>query len=769
MLSGSRTDAEDALQDVFLRAYHALRADDRPVDAAGVAVPRRPQPLHRPAAPPDPGPRGHLRPQPHGAMSDPARRGRAAREPAPPRRRRAPPARAAALRPAHARDGGPLLRRPRRRARRHGARRQVAARPRADRPRRGGRGPRHRLREIRDDLVAAHDSGVRASGRARKHLRECSGCREYRGSLRGRREGLSGAALPATGRSRRCQAPRPRRRGWRRCGRPAARPRSAAAPSAPARPRRSSRSSAARRSSAAGGAEVEHASRATANARARRRRRAVRAQRRSAPAPPAAVKPEPAAIAAPCARSAPRRARRRPPPSRLPRPRRLRSTRDDRRPARRRSRNRPVGTAAAPKRRRGRSSRPRVGVIAPDEPATEEPATPRRRRQLGDTRPPRVRTRGATVRRSSRSPPRPAVDVGRHRALPRDTRPRRALRPPRRSAPGSSPSSPSTRPSAARRSAAAGCGPTTTPAPRSATRCACSEAMTYKSAVAGLPLGGGKGVIVLPPGEPLDDERRRAAALLDFGETVERLGGSYITAEDVGTSANVDDDDRPGDGARQRAVAPARRQSATRARSPRSACVHAIEATLRADVRQRAPARAQRRGRRARPRRPAPGQAAGQGRRDAPRRRHRPARKADADALGARWVDAGQGDDRPGRRPRPLRARRRARPRHRPGAAGRRRSRARPTTSSPAAEIADLLRERGILWAPDFVANAGGIVNISRRARARGLRPGARDRPRPASIGDTLRAIFDAADARRARPRSTRRWRWPASGSAPLR
>ena len=31
MLSGSRSDAEDALQDVFLRAYSALRHDDRPV------------------------------------------------------------------------------------------------------------------------------------------------------------------------------------------------------------------------------------------------------------------------------------------------------------------------------------------------------------------------------------------------------------------------------------------------------------------------------------------------------------------------------------------------------------------------------------------------------------------------------------------------------------------------------------------------------------------------------------------------------------------
>ena len=57
-----------------------------------------------------------------------------------------------------------------------------------------------------------------------------------------------------------------------------------------------------------------------------------------------------------------------------------------------------------------------------------------------------------------------------------------------------------------------------------------SEGMTYKSAVAGLPLGGGKGVIVLKPGEPLDAKRRRAA-LVDFGDAVERLGGTYVTAK----------------------------------------------------------------------------------------------------------------------------------------------------------------------------------------------------------------------------------------------
>ena len=63
-----------------------------------------------------------------------------------------------------------------------------------------------------------------------------------------------------------------------------------------------------------------------------------------------------------------------------------------------------------------------------------------------------------------------------------------------------------------------------------------SRAMTAKSAVADLPLGGGKGVIAIPPGAaPLDPDRRRDA-LLDFGDTVESLGGRYVTAEDVGTS-----------------------------------------------------------------------------------------------------------------------------------------------------------------------------------------------------------------------------------------
>src|SRR3954468_1816159 len=51
--------------------------------------------------------------------------------------------------------------------------------------------------EIRDDLLRAYDRGVKASGRARKHMRSCSGCREYRTALRGVRRSF--AALTPIG------------------------------------------------------------------------------------------------------------------------------------------------------------------------------------------------------------------------------------------------------------------------------------------------------------------------------------------------------------------------------------------------------------------------------------------------------------------------------------------------------------------------------------------------------------------------------------------
>jgi leucine dehydrogenase len=62
-----------------------------------------------------------------------------------------------------------------------------------------------------------------------------------------------------------------------------------------------------------------------------------------------------------------------------------------------------------------------------------------------------------------------------------------------------------------------------------------AQAMTLKAAAAGLDLGGGKGVICLP-GKTLAPGLRRAV-LLDFADAVESLDGRYITAEDVGTGA----------------------------------------------------------------------------------------------------------------------------------------------------------------------------------------------------------------------------------------
>jgi leucine dehydrogenase len=62
-----------------------------------------------------------------------------------------------------------------------------------------------------------------------------------------------------------------------------------------------------------------------------------------------------------------------------------------------------------------------------------------------------------------------------------------------------------------------------------------ARAMTLKAAAAGLDLGGGKGVICLTGAEPGAETRR--AALLDFADAVESLAGRYITAEDVGTGA----------------------------------------------------------------------------------------------------------------------------------------------------------------------------------------------------------------------------------------
>ena len=59
-----------------------------------------------------------------------------------------------------------------------------------------------------------------------------------------------------------------------------------------------------------------------------------------------------------------------------------------------------------------------------------------------------------------------------------------------------------------------------------------SRGMSHKNAVAGLPHGGGKGVIIADPSQKTE------AMFEAFAEAVNNLGGDYITAEDVNTTCD---------------------------------------------------------------------------------------------------------------------------------------------------------------------------------------------------------------------------------------
>lgn len=61
-----------------------------------------------------------------------------------------------------------------------------------------------------------------------------------------------------------------------------------------------------------------------------------------------------------------------------------------------------------------------------------------------------------------------------------------------------------------------------------------AEGMSYKNAMAGLKFGGGKAVIIKSPGFDGSD-----ALFERYGEFVEQLGGSYVTAEDVGMTVDI--------------------------------------------------------------------------------------------------------------------------------------------------------------------------------------------------------------------------------------
>lgn len=60
-----------------------------------------------------------------------------------------------------------------------------------------------------------------------------------------------------------------------------------------------------------------------------------------------------------------------------------------------------------------------------------------------------------------------------------------------------------------------------------------AQGMTFKAAAADMPLGGGKAVII---GDPVKDKTPQL--LRAYGRFIERLGGCYVTAADVGTTSD---------------------------------------------------------------------------------------------------------------------------------------------------------------------------------------------------------------------------------------
>jgi leucine dehydrogenase len=269
-----------------------------------------------------------------------------------------------------------------------------------------------------------------------------------------------------------------------------------------------------------------------------------------------------------------------------------------------------------------------------------------------------------------------------------------------------------------------------------------SSAMTLKAAVADLPLGGGKGVIMVPEGAVLDARRRRAA-LLDFGDAVHAASGAYITAEDVGTSSR----DMRVIASRTSHVAglPVARGGSG---DPSPFTALGVRAAIEACC-ERVFGSAKLRGRTV--------AVVGLGHVGARVARQcaragaslvvsdvDPAKRALAERLNARWIAPGRAlfasvdvlapcalggvldDDTVPALKAPIVA----------GAAN---------NQLADERIADLLAARGILWAPDFVVNAGGLINISCEFDEGGY-TAARARVAVRAIGDTLRALFARAD-----------------------
>lgn len=275
-----------------------------------------------------------------------------------------------------------------------------------------------------------------------------------------------------------------------------------------------------------------------------------------------------------------------------------------------------------------------------------------------------------------------------------------------------------------------------------------ARAMTYKAACSDQPLGGGKGVIALPPGLRLTGALRRDA-LLDFGETVDRLGGRYVTAEDVGIAAR---DMAVMAEATRHVSGLATRLGGSGDPSPFTAL--GVEAAIRTTLAQVFDGDSSLNGRTI-----AVIGLGHVGSRVAQRCARAgarlvvadvdPAKRALADRLGARWttpaaaltakVDLVSPNALGGLLDEAIVPRLRCR-----AIAG-------AANNQLATDgVAEALQRRGIVWAPDFVVSAGGIVNIAVELEPSGY-DAAVARRRVRAIGATLAEVF-AADADRMTP-----------------
>ena len=274
-----------------------------------------------------------------------------------------------------------------------------------------------------------------------------------------------------------------------------------------------------------------------------------------------------------------------------------------------------------------------------------------------------------------------------------------------------------------------------------------SAAMTLKNAAAGLDAGGGKSVIGLPEGSVLDADRRRAA-FLDLGDAVESLGGLYRTAEDVGSTTEdmlVVSERTAHVVGLPDAVGGSGEPAGPTSLGVYSSLVASLERAVGSgDVAGRRITVA------------GLGQVGG---RLAARLATEgavltvtdvnPAKRALAAELGAAWVEPGEVHLVPADVFVPagiggvltddvidaLDARAVCGP-----------------ANNPLADRsgADRLAARGVLYAPDFVVNAGGVIYLDLEAKRLGSREEIMGRV--AGIGDTLRRVFDEADARGVTP-----------------